>query len=100
MRIEDTPDCEVIINNVNVTYSQYLPTMLLEETTWDDDSVITIHSENTVLTMNDVVVTTELHCLCHDSWSTDDFLILITSTGLPYCNSPTPFLINQECLHF
>lgn len=90
LRIEDTADCEVTINSVNVTYSQFLPTEWLENTTWNDDSIITIHSESTVLSMKNVVVTAEMHCSCYDFTGSH-------WTELPYCNSPTPFLINQEC---
>ena len=94
LRIEGSPDCEVIIDNVNVTYSQYLDYNLLRYTTWNDDSVITINSENTLLTLNDVVVTAEISC---SAAPLDGWLTYISNPALPYCNSPVPFLINQVC---
>ena len=98
LRIEGTPVCEVLINNVNVTYSQHLPINLLMDTTWNDDSVITIHSKNTLLNMNHVVVTAEIACgydpvnyMGGSVWAG----ALSTFPHLPYCHSPSPFLINQ-----
>lgn len=95
LRIEGSPDCEVVLDDVNVTYSQNLADDLQTYTEWNDNSVITINSENAVISMNDVIVTAEIQCSA-DHILKGDYL---DCPVLPYCNSPTPFLINQVSIY-
>lgn len=89
LRIEGTPLCEVTINDVNVSYSQFLnyPPAL------DIDSVITIDSESTLLAMNDVIVMAAVECGSSEIFGNN----MIAESILPYCNPPVPFLINKVC---
>ena len=93
LRIESTPDCEISMNNVNVTYSQHVDAYRVEATVWDQDSVMTIHSENAMLAMKDVIITTETACHVDRIMSFDWYWI----PKLPYCDPPHPFLFNQVC---
>lgn len=95
MNIEEYTVSIVTFQSVTVRYSQNIDYRILwdsECSEWSPDSVITVNSQYANLWMENVNVTADLHC------STDK-VGGAWPVYVPYCNAPTPFLINNGEAH-
>ena len=96
LRIDGTPDCQVTLNNVNVTYSQNLDARRMERTTFDEchppDSIITITSQEAYVEMSDVIVTADIQC---QSDAIASNVLFYQYMPLPFCRPPITFFFNR-----
>eukprot|EP01084_Bolivina_argentea_P255525 429801_1 len=92
--IDKTAACKIYMNDINISYSQYLEPD--KRTFTKPESVIYVDSYKTNITMNNIRITTQIFC--------DDYYIYLDAITIgarsfppsfPYCYSPVPFLQNN-----